>query len=299
MLIFNHYQAVAQVQQSGYVPFRSVDARSLALARSTGSDIASLTVNNLNPASISLINTAVSSYNSYHNWNTNLYSQELSFRSVSLNNHGFLIQLQYFNTGFNSVNYLGSASLNEPDLQNLQVSFGYSYAFNPVFSIGVLGRGYSLSNDSNTAKSLNADLGAIYAPTNYISYSLVFRGIGYGPHYEISDDGSTILRNKNLRESLEYGATLYYPNQTEYTTLSLSAAAEALLGTGNVYFKGGIEVQPVQAAAVRTGYFNGPNDQGFSFGLGLNISSLKLNYSILPDSRALARGHQIELLIKF
>lgn len=299
LLMLGNGVLAQQVQAPRYLPYKTVDARSLALARSTGAEVASLNINTLNPASITIINRAAASYNSFHSWENNFFTQEISFRTVSMNNHGFLVQLQYINSGLNALNYLGSAPLANPDLQNLQLSLAYSYAFSPVLSIGTVARAYTLWNELDATESLNADIGMIYAPTTYISYNLIFRGIGYGPQYEIIGNGDTILRNKNLRESLEYGATLYYPNQTEYRYFSLSAAAEALLGTGNVYFRGGIEVLPFPFISTRTGYYNGPNDQGFSFGLGLNFPFANINYSVLPDSRAIARGHQLELLIKF
>lgn len=300
MLWFS-FSGTLQAQEGtvGFLPYNTVDARSLAMVRANSSDIAGLGISPLNPAAISLVDRAAVSANSYHLWDTNLYTQELSFRSTSMRGHGIFVNLQYMNTGLNGLNYLGSPSFSEPDLQHTQITLAYSYALSPVISIGVLGRGYSVWNDFYATESINSDVGVIYAPTNFISYSLILRGIGYGPEYEIEGLGITKIRNRNLRESLEYSATMYYPNQTEGRLLTLSASAESLLGTGNVFFRGSLELQPIPMVAARTGYYNGPNDQGFGFGLGLNFKFINVSYTVIPDSRSLSRGHQAEILIKF
>lgn len=277
----------------------SSDARSLALAEANGSDISDLSISVLNPAGFSLINKQGVAYNSFHSWSNSIYSLDLGYRSSSFRGHSFMVSGQYLSTGLNKVNYLGSPEFVTPELERAQVMLGYSYAPSPVFSMGFVGRGYTAWNDFDATEHVNFDFGLIYAPTNKLSYSLVLRGVGYGLGYDILGNGSTVIVNRRLEERLEYGASMYFPTNSDRQIVTLTAATEKSLRSSDLYYRVGLEVLPFDFMAVRGGFLNGAGETGFSTGLGFNLSGFTLSYSVAPDSRAFDMAHQIELLFNF
>jgi len=299
LFVVIHENANAQLDQFSISIINDSDTRSLALGRANAADPVNSSISFLNPASFSLTNRKSFSYASYHSWERNIYTSEISFRTKQRYGHGFAVNFQYLDSGFNQVNYLGNSEFTEPDLQNLQLTLGYSYATSSVFSIGVVGRGYTAWNDEKATERANFDVGVLYAPTQMLSYSLVFRNLGFGLEYEILGNGNTKLRNINLNESVEYGSSFYFPNQSERWVVSIHGAAESYLDENNTIIRAGIEVKPISPLSVRGGYFDGDDELGFSFGIGADLSFFNLSYSVLADSRTIDRSHQLELLINF
>lgn len=288
-----------EVEEEAFVRISSSDARSTALAKSNSSDISHSSISTLNPAGFSFIDKHSIAYNSFHSWSKNIYTMDLGYRSARLKRSSFMVNLEYLDTGLNEVNYLGRPELTEPDLERIQATIGYSYSPARVFSIGILAKGYTAWNDIKATEHINVDIGAIYAPTDALSYSLVLRGIGYGLGYDILGNGSTIIENRNIKETIEYGASLYFPDQTDRKILTLTASTEKVLREQGLYYRVGLEIIPISATALRFGYLNSRREQGFTYGVGINFSSFTLSYSVAPDSRIIDRAHQVELLINF
>jgi len=289
----------AQLDQFLVSIINDSDTRSLALGRANAADPVNPSISFLNPASFSLTNRKSLSYASYHSWERNIYTSEIAFRAKQHYGHGFALNFQFLDSGFNQVNYLGNAEFTEPDIQSMQLTLGYSYATSSVFSIGILGRGYTAWNDEKATERANFDFGLLYAPTQMLSYSLVFRNLGFGLEYEILGNGNTKFRNINLNESVEYGSSFYFPNQSERWVVSIHGAAESYLDKNNTIIRAGVEVKPISPISIRGGYFDGDDELGFSFGIGADLSFFSLSYSVLADSRTIDRSHQLELLINF
>ncbi len=224
---------------------------------------------------------------------------DIGYRTSTISGSSYMAKFQYLSTGFSKFNYLEREVTSQPDLERFQLALAYSYSLSPVISLGVMGTGYTAWNDYKATEHFNINIGAIYAPTEMLSYSLALRGIGYGLGYHALGNGSTVIVNKNLEERLEYGGSLYFPNQSDQQVLTLSASSEKLLSKQGLYYRFGLELIPAKGIAMRTGYLNSEDELGFTFGLGLNLYAFTLSYALVPGSEMIDQSHQIEFLIKF
>ncbi|MDZ7808664.1 MAG: hypothetical protein U5K71_16370 [Gracilimonas sp.] len=145
----------------------------------------------------------------------------------------------------------------------------------PVFSIGATGYAYTAWNDFDAKEHVNLSIGSIYTPSNNISYSLQIKNLGYGLGYNHYGNGNTVLLDKNIEESLEYGASLYFPERGSRRRVALYASTETKLKVQEIYYRFAGEFVVKNNFFVRLGYLNGAEDymigaseSGMTFGFG-------------------------------
>lgn len=295
----------AQFEYSFLVYPNSSSARDVALGNATGSDISNYSSSLLNPASLSFSERNTVTYNNRHSWTNNIFTFELGYQNVGKRNSSFAFDIQYLGNGLNEFNYLGDAEIFQPSLKRIQLSLSYSYSFSPVFSVGASGRGFTAWNEYYALEHGNIDFGAIYSPSDLLSYSLVFRGVGYSLGYNRLGNGRTTLVNINMEESIEYGASLNFPEKGERRILTLYASTEAKIKVEEIYYRLASEFIINKVVALRAGYINGVEnyregleESGFSTGIGFNFAGFSVNYSLMPSGGLNDRVHQMGLVLK-
>lgn len=295
----------AQFGYSLLVYPNSSSARDVALGNATGSDISNFSSSLLNPASLSFSDKRTVTYNNHHSWTNNIYALEFGFQNMGRGRNSFSVNMQYLGNGMNKLNYLGDVEVFQPSVERIQLSLSYSYSFSPVFSLGATGRAFTAWNKYYALENVNIDFGAIYSPSDLLSYSLIIKGVGHSLGYNKLGNGRTILVHKNMEESIEYGASLNFPEKGERRVLTLYASTETKIKVEEIYYRLASEYVVNKVIALRVGYINGienymagSEESGFSTGVGFNFGGLSLNYSLAPSTSLKDRIHQIGLVLK-
>ncbi len=275
--------------------------RATALGDATVADNKDLSSINMNPAALSFVRNNIYSVeiNSMQNWNNNMMLENITFPVFQYYNHTIAGQFAIHHSGFEETNILGTTPNPQPDMVMYQFDLAYSVTFQDVLSIGIF-------NDVTFAQNENAQywtyypvFGLMYAPSHSISYGVVFRGLGRSVTYLLADNGVTALGSQNLRESLELGATLQLPVDTDNTNFSFSLANEKRFGEEGIWYKAGVEVIGWSYIALRGGLLFQPETDVYAprFGIGIVTNVLELNYAISYDDKLYERYHQLGLTL--
>lgn len=278
------------------------DTRSLSLGSATVSDVFGRASIGINPALSGLYETGVFiQANSYHNWDINLLQTDVTLPTLSAEGNHFTARFGFLNTGYNSLNYLGSPTLPVPDIEIFHAGLAYAYSFTDAFSLGILQSISFANNEQAQFWTYFADIGLAYAPYEAVSYGIVFRGIGHEPTYEIIETGQTTLGSRLLRQSLELGATLRFPTEQRRPYLAVSFANEKRFGEQGLWYKGGVEIMPSSIFAIRSGILFHLDQSVFipRFGLGFMSGAVRLDYMIAPKDFSGEHFHQIGLTLQF
>lgn len=277
------------------------DARTTSLGNANIAEANNISSINLNPASLSFVrNLRVVQINVHQNWDNNLMLEYVTFPGFEYENHRVAAQFSYHHSGPDVTNLLGRSISEVPSLGMNQVDITYAYSIDNLISFGIFNSISFAQNEHAQFWSYFANLGALYSPSESISYGATLRGLGRSIIYEIHESGRTILGSQGLRQSLEIGATLHFPVDTDHTFLSLSLANEKRFGEDGIWYKGGVEVRPWEILALRTGILFHPEDQLNipRFGVGLVQGTFKLDYMISYRNLPHERFHQLGLTIQ-
>lgn len=278
------------------------DARTIALGDATVADPTDLTAININPATLSFVrNSQAVHINIFQNWRNNLMLENLTIPAFHFDNHSVTAQFTLHHGGSNVTNFLGSNPLPEPNLTMLQIDMAYAYSIENTLSFGILGSASYAETEVARFWTFSPSLGMIYAPSQSISYGIAFRGLGRSVVYQFVGDGITALGSQNLRESLELGATLQFPVDTDRTYLSLSLSNEKRFGENGIWYKAGLELKLLPPLAIRSGLLFQPEDAIYAprFGVGISGRMVRFDFSISPSSRLYERFHQFGLILQF
>ncbi|MGM0588462.1 MAG: hypothetical protein ACQETE_08620 [Bacteroidota bacterium] len=279
-----------------------LDVRTIAMADATVADPTRLTAININPGALAFVrNFNTLHVNGYQNWNNNLVQTNLTLPVLRKNRHNLAAQVAYQTPAFNKLNLLGNNPQPEPDVQMYQMDLTYAYSFENVVSIGVMNSVTYAQNEFAHYWTYFANIGVLYAPTESLSYGIAFRGLGRSVVYEIIEDGRTTLSSQNLRESLELGATLQYPVDSDYTYMSFSLANEKRFGEDGIWYKAGLEIKAWQLLALRSGIMFQLSEDIYAprFGMGINTKVVTLDYAFSYRQTLYERYHQVGLTIHF
>jgi hypothetical protein len=279
-----------------------LDTRTIAMGDATVADPTLSTAININPAALAFVRDYHSVHiNSFQNWNNNLMLTNLTLPIVVMGQHRIATQVAYHHVGFNQFNHLGKNPQPEPDLSMYQADLTYTYSYENVLSFGVMNSVAYGQNEFAHYWTYFVNLGVLYAPSESISYGIAFRGLGRSMVYEFIEDGRTTLGSQDLRESLELGASLQYPVDSDDTYMSLSLANEKRFGQDGLWYKAGLELKTFSIFAVRTGILFQLADRVYAprFGLGINTKPVSLNYAFSYRNNLYERYHQLGLSIHF
>lgn len=277
------------------------DTRTTAMGDATVADPTDLTSININPANLSFVrNEEVLHLDMHQNWNNNLMFQNITFPAFRYGDHTVAGQFAFHHTGMNATNFLGSSPLPEPNLSMIQVEMGYAYSLINSLSFGILNSISFAQNDIARFWTFSPSLGMLYAPSESVSYGIAFRGLGRSITYQLIGENLTALGSQDLRESLELGASLQFPVDTDETYLSLSLANEKRFGEDGVWYKAGLEVNVVPSVALRSGLLFHPEENIYAprFGVGFYADIVRIDYSISHSRNLYERFHQLGLTLQ-
>jgi hypothetical protein len=286
---------------NGALRIYKYDARATALGDATVGDHKDLSAINMNPAALSFVKNNIYSVeiNSMQNWNNNMMLENITFPVFKYYDHTFAGQLAIHHPGIEKTNILGTYPYPQPDLLMYQIDLAYSVSFQEVLSIGIFNNFTYAENDNAQYWTYYPVFGLMYAPSQSISYGVVFRGIGRSVTYLMANNGITALGSQNLRESLELGATLLLPVETDNASFSVSLSNEKQFGEKGLWYKAGIEVMGWTFAALRGGLLIQPETKVYAprFGLGIVTNVIEMEYAISYDNRLYERYHQVGLTL--
>lgn len=287
------------------------DTRSLSMGSATIADYFGRASIGLNPALSGLYqNMNTVQFNTYHNWDNNLMQYDMMLPTVFVGPHHVTARVGFVHSGYDQINYLGSASIPEPDLMVYRADIAYALKLSEVFSAGMMHSISHTFSDEDQKWTYFADLGIVYAPEGPVSYGIVLQGIGRESNYEIIEDDGTLISPDSLnqtfistdlmRQSLEIGATLRYPVR-DRTQVTISFANEKRFGESGLWYKAGIEVLPYSFIALRSGFMFQLDQSIFlpRYGLGFSSKYARLDYMIAPKNLRGEYFHQIGLTIQF
>jgi len=278
------------------------DARTTAMGNATVADASGLGSININPALLSFVrNLQVLEVNTHQNWENNIMANTVALPPASLGQHRALLQLGYHGRGLEQTILSGPGSRPVPDLSLYQADLVYSYSFSNIISLGVL-QSFSMGQNRQARYwSYSTGVGLLYAPSESISYGLVYRGLGRSVIYEIIEDGRTTLGSQRLRETLELGATLTFPVDTDQTYLAISLSNEKRFGEDGIWYKAGAEVKVIRMLKLRSGIlFNSDSYQVEPrFGAGIDLGRLLIDYTLSVKEQDIDRFHQLGFTFQF
>lgn len=274
--------------------------RSTALGDATIADYRELLSVTINPATLSFIkNLRRLEFSTSQDWNTNLMLQNFTVPIFAHTRHRIALQSGILHKGIDSTNPAGSGGASAPNLLLYRFDMIYAYSFYQALSIGLL-NSVSLAHNSESNQTTNViSLGLLYAPSQSISYGLAFRGLGRNIGYKVSEEGKTELTTYNANESLELGATLNFPVDTDRTYFSLSIGNEKRFKESGIWYKIGLELNIKSQLQLRSGLIMQPESDIYAprLGIGLNLKKYSVGYSFSPDKKLNDRFHQLGIII--
>jgi hypothetical protein len=279
--------------------------RSSALGNSSVADYTELSSIYINPAVLSRVESLKRiEFNSNQNWNSNLMLQNFTAPFLANNGHRITLQTGILHKGWGSSEPIASGLTSSPSFMMYRFDLAYAYSFTPTFSMGFL-NSTSIAQKAQENYTTNVlSFGLLYAPSKSISYGVAFRGLGRNVGYEITENGETELITLNKTESLEVGATLTYPIDTDRTYFSLSLANERRFVDSGNWYKFGFELKlgvipKLPKLHVRNGMIMQPefNVYAPTFGLGMDFEKSSVSFSISPGTQLDERFHQLGVII--
>jgi hypothetical protein len=189
-----------------------------------------------------------------------------------------------WNFGFGlTLSHAGIVSI--PDDPNAGLNFrqyGLEVAvarrLNKFFSIGLITNSWYGKGSSLGLGAISTAVGAFYAPSPGVRYGAVYQGVGWGVDYGVVD-GQTVPSRTTLSQSLQVGLSLSFPARVEKQFIVFTIANQKLFGVAGLVYKGGVEVIPVDALALRIGYWVGPESVAAKFGAGVLLGTLRIDYA--------------------
>ncbi len=303
LLLFSAEVALSQDEEDSVFKTRLIvqntDTRSLSLGNSTLADTYFTDAFGINPAIIGFDGQGNWIYGSLNqDWNTNILQATLSLPRVSFGAHSFSTRISAVNRGPASIRIGDTPDFN-PTYTLIQGSLAYAFRIHEHVSLGLLQNLTYTDHFSDNRITYGADLGLLYSPDGAVSYAISFRGLGQD--VTVFNDGSgEELQYDLMRQVLEIGATLRYPEYEKRHFLSFSLSNEKRFGEDGMWYKGGLEVLPVSFLALRTGIMLQTEERKLvpRFGIGAYVSFLRFDYSIGPNELNGVRFHQFGLSLQ-
>jgi hypothetical protein len=284
-----------------------IDTRSAALADATIADPLLLSSMNINPAAIAFTrNFQAVHTNLSHEFNSNLSWKNVTLPVLKSRMHTIAMQVGHHGIGLDIMNPFSGPDY-QAEFNAFQFDVAYAISFQNVFSIGLSNNVSFATNPYSEYWTTHLAVGMLYAPSQSITYGAAFRGIGRTTDWKIIPDGRTGIGSQDIPNSLELGATLHFPVDTDKTWLSVSLANEKRFGEKGIWYKAGVETYALPWLAIRTGmlfHLESPTETSSNIvaprmGLGINKHTFSLDYSFSPSDKLPERFHQIGISFGF
>lgn len=282
------------------------DTRTAAMGDATIADYTDITSVNINPAALSFVRNPLSVHvHTSQTWNNNVFGGQATVPLVLGRAHRAVGQFGYHHPApdfMESISdHLGTTLHPEPQMDLFRFELAYSWSIEERVSLGIMNRVTHASDMEQSHWAYHPTLGIVYAPTQSISYGAVFRGPGRSLVYEIDDDGETNIISEYLLNSLEVGATLLYPVDTDHTYLAVSISNEKRFGEDGIHYKGGLEVYLTPIFALRMGVIFQSFQEQYTprFGFGLGRNDFRFDYALSHKNYFNEHFHQIGMSFRF
>ncbi len=296
-------------QESGVMGaprIQMLDARSVGMADATIADYTDITTINFNPANLSFVqNPAAVHLNTSQMMRNNLLAGVATFPVLNYRTHRIAAQMGFHYPGSYDrdwiYNQLDITLHPEPTIAMYQADVAYAWSFEDLLSLGIMNNLSYAQKNGNQYWAYRPTVGVTYAPSESISYGMVFRGPGTAITYQLDDSGNTTISDDWLQNSLEIGASFIYPVDTEVSYLALSLSNEKRFGESGLRYKGGLEVYVTPVLALRTGIIF-QSDQveytpRFGFGVGRNL--FRFDYALSYRNQFNEHFHQLGFSYRF
>ncbi len=288
--------------QRGALKIYKFNARTTALADATVGEPADLSVININPAGLSFVEDYKTvQANISQNWNNNMMLENFTLPAFKFDNHAFAAQFAiHHDQGPESFNILGNNPMPQPKVTMYQADVVYSLTVQDVLSLGILNSFSFAQNSIAQYWTYYPVLGMMYAPSQSITYGITFRGLGRSVVYNVVNNSRlTTLGSQDLRETLELGAALQFPVDTDKTYLSISLANEKRFGEEGIWYKAGLELRSFSYLILRTGLIFQPETDVYAprFGIGIASDLLALDYALSYSKELYERYHQLGITL--
>lgn len=286
-------------------------ARTGALADATVADPSYLSVINVNPANLAFVEDLTTiQMNISQNLNNNMMLENFTLPAIRLGNHSFAAQFSiHHDRGFEAFNLLGNNPQPQPKMTIYQADVVYAFSIDDALSFGVLNNVSYAKNVIAQYLTFYPTFGILYAPSESLSYGIAFRGLGRSVTYFIPnpnqgpclqrDNCLTTFGSQKLRKSLELGASLKLPTESEYIDFSIYLANEKQFEQDGLWYKAGVEVTSIANLALRSGilYQSAENILAPRFGLGITTNVIELDYTVSNSKDLFERYHQLAITI--
>lgn len=285
----------------GAPPVYRFDTRTTALGSATVADGAAVSSVNINPALLSFVRDLQTvQLNTFQNWENNRLLTQMTLPAYRAGQHRVAMQMAYHTRGPDATNLLGAPLRPQPDFDLVQFDLAYSWSLDNVLSVGVMQTVSFAHNADARYWTGHTSLGVIYAPSESISYGMVFRGLGRSTTWEMIEDGRTTLGSQALNETLELGATLKFPVETDQTYLAISLSNEKRFTEPGIWYKGGLELKAASWLFLRSGILFNPETNTYEprYGIGLEFNRFIFDYTLSRREHELDRFHQVGLTIR-
>ncbi len=281
--------------------------RSTALGGASVADYTELSSIYTNPAVLSFVqNLKRIELNSSQDWDNNLMLQNFAVPFFAYKRHRAALQTGVLHNGLASTGTAVPGLESNPSFMLYRFDLAYAISITSAVSMGFLSSTSVAHNTRSTEITNVASFGVIYAPSRSISYGVAYRGLGRSVGYEIVKSGKTELITQNTTQSLEIGATLNYPVDSDRTYFSLSLANEKRFGDPGIWYKAGLElklriVPQLPSLQLRNGIIMEPESDIFAptFGLGTDFNNYSVGLSISPGTQLNERFYQLGIIIHF
>jgi len=215
------------------------------------------------------------------------------------------VNLLFFNS-LNIAQYdMGGNYINDHNLFDLAAGFFLSYQL-PIkgFSAGAAARFIIRNLIDYNIFGIAFDASLMYKFSFLSFYSkddknvnigLSLRNIGPNMIFsEVSQNDYSSRLPTSLNIGLKYRFL-----KTEYSQAWMVVEFTSFIYEGTRLYKIGFNYQPFSMLALRAGFQNGAEVKSFSFGFGINVSNIQLDYAFIPLNNQLSSIHSFTLSLKF
>jgi hypothetical protein len=140
-------------------------------------------------------------------------------------------------------------------------------------------------------------LGVFYCASPEVGYGLVYSDQGSLLEFTY-DSSSAAWKTEHVQQTLQIGLTLRLRLWRKDTTVTVALANQKNFQVHGITYKGGIEFRPIESLAFRAAYFVTPDVVYPTYGVGLAIGPVRLDYAISP-SRPSDRFHEMTAVLRF
>ena len=192
-----------------------------------------------------------------------------------------------------SVGYVSGSGHGKMFSYGCDIASGYEIV--PRLAVGGLVSVRWGASNGVSASAVSSSVGFLYSPSPEISYAIAFLGAGTGIGTRPSGD-SLVIYQRGLERRLHVGASMRYPSSASLRRpiLSISLSNEKTFDVDGLVYRGGIEVFPIGELALRVGYTVGPDIGAPSYGTGLLMGRVRIDYAFARRDLD-ERTHQVSV----